>query len=71
MMGIGEVKGHPWFAEFDWQSLNDKTMKSPFQINLERENFDFNHVNNKAWNDTEIVDKSSEILRRESQKVIF
>ena len=66
MMGIAEVKSHPWFADFNWDALNDKSMVSPFKINMKTENFDFNHVNNKGWNDTEIVDKSTEVLRRDS-----
>jgi hypothetical protein len=27
----GIAKSHPWFENFDWDSLNNQTMKSPFE----------------------------------------
>ena len=52
--GIEEVKGHPWFNNFDWESLHNKTMKATFIPDVKKENFDNNHVK-REWNDTEEV----------------
>ncbi len=29
--GIQEIYQHPWFANFDWNALNEKKMNSPFK----------------------------------------
>lgn len=37
--GIGEVKNHPWFQDFDWNALYNKTLKAPF-VPPKQDNFD-------------------------------
>lgn len=71
MNGSNEVKGHPWFKDFDWESLKNKTMKATFIPDLKKANFDHGHVNLKAWNDTEEIQEHEELLRRASQKIVF
>lgn len=29
-MGIDELRNHSWFDRFDWRSLQDKSMASPY-----------------------------------------
>lgn len=29
--GINEIKYHDWFANFDWDSLKNRKLKSPFK----------------------------------------
>jgi len=38
--GNYEVKNHPWFKCFDWDSLNDYKMVAPFIPDRTAENFD-------------------------------
>ena len=64
--GHGEVKQHPWFSDFDWDSLQRKTIKPSFCPDIRKDNFDNTHVNVKGWNDTEEVLEHGELLRRAS-----
>lgn len=64
--GSNEVKNHPWFKDFDWEALRNKTMKATFVPDLKKANFDHGHVNLKAWNDTEEIQEHEELLRRAS-----
>ena len=45
--GPSEVKDHPFFFNFNWESLYSKEMKSPFVISNEN-NYDYEHVM-KKW----------------------
>merc|ERR1711915_903675 len=56
--GMHEIKTHPWFDGFDWQSLKRRTMPSPWKPELKHEEdrryFDIlsNHENDfKNWDD--------------------
>ena len=69
--GYEEVKLHPWFQDFDWCALEQKTIKPSFIPDLSKNNFDNAHVNLRAWNDTEECQESAELLRRASQKLVF
>ena len=35
--GVQDIKDHPWFTGFDWDSLNARTMKAPYQPSLRNE----------------------------------
>jgi hypothetical protein len=50
--GIAECKEHPWFDDFDWNSLQSREMKAPFIPDVKKQNYDDIHVNKRAWNDT-------------------
>lgn len=69
--GPSEVKNHPWFKDFDWEALKTKQIKPSFVPDITLNNFDDNHVNKRAWNDTEDIQINEAILRRESQKAVF
>lgn len=69
--GHSEVKKHPYFKDFDWDSLDDKTMKTTFIPDISKNNFDDNHVNVRGWNDTEEIAEHQELLRRHSKKIVF
>lgn len=71
MQGCEEVKSHPWFKNFDWEALRNKTMKPSFVPDKLKNNYDDNHVNNRGWNDTEEVQEYQHILNRASQKAVF
>jgi len=43
--GAQEVKNHPWFADFDWQALKEKTIKPSFIPDISKKNYDNVHVN--------------------------
>lgn len=64
--GIDEVQGHPWFANFDWESLRNKTLQPTFVPDKMSNNFDDYHVNGRKWNDTEVINEKVELLRRAS-----
>ena len=49
--GPSEVKAHPWFADFDWDALQERRMEAPF-IPEQVDNFD-EKVSNDGWNDEE------------------
>ena len=73
-LGVGgtkEIKSHPWFADFDWPGLIAKTIEPEFVPDQTQVNFDDNHVNHKAWNDQDEIAEHTEMLRRESQRVVF
>lgn len=46
-------------------------MKTEFIPDINRNNFDDNHVNIKVWDDKEEVKENEILLRRESKKVVF
>jgi hypothetical protein len=58
--GNSQIKQHPWFDGFDWQALQDHTMKAPYRI-LHEKNWDYNHVNT-AWKDADIVEETGKLL---------
>ena len=64
MHGCAQVKSHPWLADFDWESLQAKTIKPTFVPNYQKDNFDNNHVNNRGWNDEEEIQEYQAILKR-------
>jgi hypothetical protein len=66
MQGCEEVKSHPWFKDFDWDSLKAKTLKPTFVPNIEKKNFDDNHVNNGGWNDEDEIQEYQALLKRQS-----
>lgn len=68
--GSEEVKGHPWFKNFDWEALRSKEIKSTYIPDIKKENYDNNHVK-REWNDTEEVNEHSTMLRRPSKKEVF
>ena len=45
--GFSDVKNHPWFKNFDWEALDDKSLKANFIPDIKKSNFDNNHVNVK------------------------
>ena len=71
MQGCEEVKSHPWFKDFDWDALKAKTLKPTFVPNIEKKNFDDNHVNNRGWNDEDEIQEYQALLKRQSQKMVF
>jgi serine/threonine protein kinase len=48
--GPEEVKGHPWFAEFDWESLSEGRIDAPFKPKNKDDNFDTKNIN-EDWKD--------------------
>lgn len=44
-----------WFADYNWEALARKECQSPFVPNINMDNFDANHVNNKVWKDDAAV----------------
>lgn len=68
--GSEEVKGHPWFKNFDWEALRQKTIKPTYIPDQNKENFDDKHVK-RDWNDTEEVHEHQSMLRRPSKKEVF
>lgn len=69
--GPDEVKSHVWFKNFDWDSLNKRTMKSPF-VPPEGDNFDFKYANDK-WKDeqSDEMKKQAELVRQSSVQALF
>jgi hypothetical protein len=41
-------------------------MEPKYVPDIKKDNYDNNHVNNKAWNDTEEINEHHEILKRAS-----
>ncbi|KAK3251619.1 cGMP-dependent protein kinase [Cymbomonas tetramitiformis] len=33
--GVNDIKNHPWFADFDWESLSNRTYKPPYVPHLD------------------------------------
>ena len=54
--GSEEVKGHPWFKDFDWDALREKEMKAGYIPDIKQDNYDNRHVK-REWNDTEEVNE--------------
>jgi hypothetical protein len=48
-----------------------KEIKPQYVPNIQKQNFDSNHVNNKGWNDEEEIQEYQAILKRQSQKQVF
>lgn len=44
--GNSEVKAHPWFADINWDDLENSRIRAPYLPDQNLENFDQNHVNN-------------------------
>jgi len=55
--GSEEVQSHPWFQGFDWASMRNKTLRSPF-IPSNCGNFDSQKAN-QAWADNSQSSKSA------------
>lgn len=78
--GPGEVKGHQWLKDFQWQELHDKKTKAPFIPNVtsfynlqdKEDNFDFKN-SNENWKDenSETLRQNSVLLRRNSVQALF
>lgn len=68
--GIDELKGHKWFHNFNWTSLEKKTMTPPFMPNVKHV---FEYLRNITEEDSEddINLKDSGILRRQSIQDMF
>ena len=64
--GPEEVMNHPWFRDFPWEDLHEKTLKSPF-IPPEADNFDSKYAND-SWKDenSEQMKQNTLLLRRPS-----
>ena len=69
--GTLELKQHPWFSDFDWQALANRSMQSEFVPDINVDNFDTNHVNNQEWKDAEAVKEQEIQLRRDSVQQLF
>ena len=44
------LREHPWFNNFDWESLREKRMKAPFLPPASEDNFDAKYTNSE-WKD--------------------
>lgn len=72
--GPAEVKGHPWFKDFPWTKLNDKTLDPPYMPNPNEDNFDFRQtMNNDQWKETnpDVQKQNAILLRRNSVQELF
>ena len=54
---VNELKQHPWFNNFDWSRLENRTMKSPIKVKIDSNNFDVDFVNDHAIKDIREVNK--------------
>ncbi len=67
--GMFEVKGHPWLKDFDWASLQEKTLEAPYIPNTHDINFD---RHNTMKPDEEKVDaKDLQMLRKKEVQELF
>ena len=57
--GPTEIKMHPWFKNFDWAALDDYKMPSPFSIEKENEQGNFD----KKTSDMEWKDMNEDSLK--------
>ena len=64
--GTSELKSHPWFEDFNWSTLANRTMGSKHVPNINVDNFDQDHVNIQEWKDAEDVKETESQLRRDS-----
>jgi len=65
------VKSHPWFADFDWDALQKKTIVSPF-IPDKVDNFD-EKVSNDGWNDegSDKMKEAAKLMEDDSVQELF
>lgn len=69
--GPSEIKIHPWFKDFDWESLNSYKMESPFnppsEVSFENQNRE------SEWQDMneENLQDCIEFLEKESFQELF
>ena len=62
---LQEVRQHPWFAGFDWDSLLNKTMEPLFIPNQNIENnFDKKNVNEHQYKDEDELKKFDRDLKK-------
>lgn len=69
--GPSEVKSHPWFHNFDWDSVLNKTAVAPF-IPPNEENFDFKYAN-ESWKDenSDLMKQQSELIKQPTIQALF
>lgn len=68
--GIHELKAHPWFANYDFDSLKSKSTKSPF-IPKSEENVDYEYVKNGDKLGQNTKERYREIVADENFTSIF
>ena len=66
-----EIKAHPWFDKYPWDSLAKKKLQAPF-VPDQVDNFD-TKVTEDAWKDegTDKMKESAILLRRETVQDLF
>ncbi|EMD33910.1 hypothetical protein CERSUDRAFT_117440 [Gelatoporia subvermispora B] len=42
-LGIDDIRTHPWFANMDWDALENKDTQPPFVPDMKKANFDVSH----------------------------
>lgn len=69
--GPAEVKAHPWFADFDWDALQKKSIVSPFKLE-KQDNFD-EKVSNDGWNDegSDKMKEASKLMEEDQVQELF
>ena len=68
--GIQELVNHPWFAGFDWQTLNDKKIKPSFVPNVKNV---FDYLKSITEDDSDAEDMAEQEInvRRKSVQELF
>ena len=68
--GVIELKSHPWFEDFDWQSLYNKTMLAPF-VPKKSGNFDKKYCEGVEKVSETTLERYQTYLRKKNFKHIF
>jgi len=69
--GIKELKEHPWFQNFSWEELKNKTMPAPFIPKENAQNFDKEYLNKEKVIGINTDARYQEILQNENYQIAF
>ncbi|CAD8164479.1 unnamed protein product [Paramecium pentaurelia] len=61
--GIQEIKQHPWFANFEWDKLQNQTIIPPFIPNQTEDNFDQKQIIIEDEENNELIQQNILVLR--------
>ncbi|CAD8133768.1 unnamed protein product [Paramecium octaurelia] len=64
--GSQEIKDHPWFAQFPWDKLQNKTLTPPFIPNATEDNFDQKQIILEDEENNELIQSNIVLLRDQS-----
>lgn len=54
LRGAADLKGHAWFADFDWEALRERRMPAPYTPDITLINID-SKDQNRPFKDVELV----------------